>query len=219
MARISTYIKDNNISREDFVIGSDGDNNQRTSQFSVGALADFIAEDFQLGALSDLGLTAHFAVRLLYGYSDSAGLTPDLFDSDGAITPKYAGASDADNVPAGAVDPDDGGAGTQTDPFGIMEEPAKPPYFKVVHDLETTNIDVNVLRRTLHTPPTTLWASTDTTTPSENEENTLPTQDRYTPYAPFGVYIVDENTIHVDLGPYELYDVIVIVTGNLKSEA
>lgn len=42
MARISTYIKDQNITANDKVIGSDADNNNATVNFPLGSILDYI---------------------------------------------------------------------------------------------------------------------------------------------------------------------------------
>lgn len=42
MARISTYIKDTNLSAQDKVIGTDYDNNNATVNFPLNAIGEFI---------------------------------------------------------------------------------------------------------------------------------------------------------------------------------
>lgn len=42
MARISTYIKDTNLSPQDKVIGTDYDNNNATANFPLNAIGEFI---------------------------------------------------------------------------------------------------------------------------------------------------------------------------------
>jgi len=44
MARISTYIKDNNLSNQDKVIGTDYDNNNATVNFPLNAIGEFFRD-------------------------------------------------------------------------------------------------------------------------------------------------------------------------------
>ena len=68
MARISTYIKDTNVTGNDFVIGSDGDNTNMTKQFGVDALAAYINRD----------VSRVFATDISYGYN------PSIYQPDGS---------------------------------------------------------------------------------------------------------------------------------------
>ena len=44
MARISTYIKDTNLSNQDMVIGTDYDNNNATVNFPLNVLAEYVSQ-------------------------------------------------------------------------------------------------------------------------------------------------------------------------------
>jgi len=46
MAKILTYVRDNDITINDIVLGSDGDDNNKTKNYTVGGLKDFIASEF-----------------------------------------------------------------------------------------------------------------------------------------------------------------------------
>lgn len=46
MARIEKYIQDNNITDKDIVLGSDGDNNNKTKNYTVDGLKKYITKDF-----------------------------------------------------------------------------------------------------------------------------------------------------------------------------
>ena len=197
MARISTYIKDSVVTGEDFVIGSDGDNLNRTSQFSVDALATYINRD----------TSKVYTTRLLYGYDGNGD--PDLFDDDGNVTQKYAGADDQ-SIPDGSLDgADDPG------PFP-GGSPERPPYFEVKHNLRSSAVDVLLYRLVPHTPETSLWTSSNTSQVNGFVPNTTEMdEDRYSPYIPVGgVFIIDDNTIHIDFNNFELYDVQVVVLGS-----
>ena len=203
MARISTYIKDTVVTGDDFVIGSDGNNQNRTSQFGVDALAAYITRNSSIV----------FSARLLYGYSDELGMVPDLFDDDGNVIPKYAGVDDG-SIPDGSLD--------GMDPGGPFDQgtPARPPYFEIKHNLGTEDIDVLVFRRVEHSPETRLWTSSNTSVIDGNEVNTITTtESRYSPYTPVGgVFIIDPNTVHIDFNAFELYDVQVIISGATTPE-
>jgi len=49
MARISTYIKDSNLSAQDKVIGTDYDNNNATANFPLNTIGEFIREYLEVG--------------------------------------------------------------------------------------------------------------------------------------------------------------------------
>jgi len=46
MAKISTYIDDNNITNKDIVLGSDGDENNKTKNYTIQGLKNFFTSDF-----------------------------------------------------------------------------------------------------------------------------------------------------------------------------
>lgn len=46
MARIQTYVQDNNITDKDIVLGSDGDNFKKTKNYTVKDLGNYIADNF-----------------------------------------------------------------------------------------------------------------------------------------------------------------------------
>ena len=77
MARISTYIKDTVITGDDFVIGSDGGNANRTSQFSVDSLASFINANKGFVHVEDI----------LYGDDIVPGVFPVEYFGDVTATP------------------------------------------------------------------------------------------------------------------------------------
>ena len=51
MARIETYIQDNNITDSDIVIGSDGDDINKTKNYTVGGLREYMQGDFMVSEI------------------------------------------------------------------------------------------------------------------------------------------------------------------------
>jgi len=54
MARIKTYIQDDNITNKDIVLGSDGDQNNKTKNYTVQGLKTFITQDFEASEQNNL---------------------------------------------------------------------------------------------------------------------------------------------------------------------
>ena len=60
MSKIKDYVRDNNITNADIVIGSDGDQNNVTKNFTVGGLKGFMLEDFQASNQDNLTKSFYF---------------------------------------------------------------------------------------------------------------------------------------------------------------
>lgn len=110
MAKISTYPTDSNITTSDMLIGTDGDSNNATKNYTVGGLQSFFGQTFvpYTGANNnvDLGLNSltaaygifNFGVELYgalaLGITNNAGNTGDLLVSQGpGVVPSWTPSS------------------------------------------------------------------------------------------------------------------------------
>ena len=191
MARISTYIKDNNITREDFVIGSDGDNNNRTSQFSVGALADFIGQDIELDGLPEgTGRIHTEGVHYAPGFDSLVGTDPRSPSSQEFYTGGFY---------------DDG------TPDGVFTQP-KYPVINIDHNFNTRDVVVFVLENQMVQEPETTWRNINGVLTPEFKPG-VPAVPRLVESFSSAVIIIDDNRVQVDLGNIREINATVVVLG------
>ena len=192
MARISTYIKDSVVTGQDFVIGSDGDNLNRTSQFSVDALATYINRD----------VSRTFSVDISYGYNPSIfqpdGINFVTLASDKAAYEYYFGVFLADGTPA---------------------RPPAPPIFRINHGLKDAAVNIVWLQEAEYQRPAGLWIpgeDGDNTLDFDAATFTSPSPvieiDQITTISEYNV--IDIDTVDVNLGGYGQYRGTLIVTSS-----
>ena len=192
MARISTYIKDTNITGNDFVIGSDGDNTNRTSQFSVDALATYINRN----------VSRVFATDISYGYN------PSIFQPDGINFVTLASDKVAYEYYFGIFLAD-----------GSVARPAAPPVFRIEHGLKDSAVNIVWLQEAEYQRPAGLWVpgedgdnTLDFDTSTFNTPSPVEDVLQITPLTAYN--IIDEDTVDVTLGGYGQYRGTLIVTSS-----
>ena len=83
MARISTYIKDTNLSAQDKVIGTDYDNNNATANFPLNTVGEFIREYLNLGTYTFTQASASATWSITHSLDNFPSVT--VVDSSGNV--------------------------------------------------------------------------------------------------------------------------------------
>ena len=83
MARISTYVKDSNLSAQDKVIGTDYDNNNATANFPLNAIGEFIREYLEVGTYVFTQASASATWSITHSLDNFPSVT--VIDSSGNV--------------------------------------------------------------------------------------------------------------------------------------
>lgn len=83
MARISTYVKDSNLTAQDKVIGTDYDNSNATANFPLNAIGDFLREYLDIGTYTFTQSSASSTWNITHSLDSYPSVT--VVDSSGNV--------------------------------------------------------------------------------------------------------------------------------------